>query len=47
MVVIGVLLLIQRLGRIDPDAEPPLRGSFDDDFEDIAPAAEDDRPGRA
>jgi len=39
--VIGVLLLIQRLRGIDPDAEPPHWDSFDDDFSDIKPRVSD------
>ena len=35
--VIGVLLLIQRLRGIDPDAEPPQWDACDDDFADIKP----------
>ena len=35
--MMGVLLLIQRLWGIDPDAEPPRWDTLDDDFSGIKP----------
>ena len=37
VVVIGVILLAQKLRGYDPDAEPPMWDHFDDDFSDIKP----------
>ena len=43
ILVIGVVLLIQKLRGYDPDAKPPLWDHFDDDFSDIAPRVKESR----
>jgi len=43
VLVIGAILLIQKLRRFDPDAQPPLWDHFDDDFSDIAPRVKESR----
>jgi len=43
VLVIGVILLIQRLRGYDPDAEPPMWDQFEDDFSDIGPRVKERR----